>query len=358
MMYQLPEKLKNLTAYEPNSGDYTIRLDANESFLPLSKEIKDEIKKAMDGLEFHRYPDPDSKQVIKAFAHFFELDENLVVAGNGSDELISIILANFATYQDSILVTSPDFSMYEFYGKQSGLHVEKLEKTEDFSIDQMIKVAKEKQCKIVLLSNPCNPSSLCIQKDEIKKLAQSLDCLVVIDEAYMDFSDESIIKETNQFDNVIVLKTCSKAFGLAAIRLGFAISNPKLTNCLKMVKSPYNVNLLTQTVGEIVLSKKEYLTQCIEEMKKETKFLYEELKKLENQYPTILKINPTSTNFIFLWCQTKERAKSCMERMKKEKIAIRLMGDYIRITAGNRAENEVVLTVMKQWLMEGENEKL
>lgn len=352
-MYELPEKLKQLKAYEPNSGQYNVHLDANESFLAIPKEIKQEIAKAVQEINYERYPDPSSKKVCEAFAKFFELDPSIVVAGNGSDELISIILANFASYGDTIVVTAPDFSMYEFYAKSSGLQVEIFEKeVEHFDVDTLIHKVKEVEARIVIFSNPCNPSSLCMKKDEIKKIANRLDCLVVVDEAYMEFSNESIVEETKQFDNVIVLKTCSKAFGLAALRLGFAISNERLANVLMTVKSPYNVNTVTQVIGEIVLSHTEYLKECIVAIKKERDFLYEQIKALEKQYSNKITVYESSTNFVFINCNNEQESQDLFLKMKERGIAIRLMGSYVRISAGNRLENEAMLDIFKQWIEE------
>ena len=354
MAYELPEKLKQLKPYEPVSGAFQVHLDANESFLTLPEELRTKIGEAMEHMAYQRYPDPNSTGVCKVFSEFFQLNREVVVAGNGSDELIALILSNFASYKDTILVTAPDFSMYEFYGRNCGLQVETLWKEEGcLEVEEVVRRAKETKAKIVLFSNPCNPTSLCVSYEQVIAMIEQLDCLVVVDEAYMDFSNQSIVTKTEEFDNVIVLKTCSKAFGLAAIRLGFAISNKRLTSVLKAVKSPYNVNAVTQTIGEIVLSEKEYLQTCIKSICKETKWLYDEVKKLEEQYPEQLYVAPTDTNFVFLDLKEEKRVEEVVSLMKEKQIAIRFMGTKIRISAGRREENQLVVMHLKHWLKGG-----
>ncbi len=350
MGYELPEKLKNIKAYQPVSGEFQTHLDANESFLFLTEEILEEIGQAVKKIDYRRYPDPECRGVCRKFAELIGVSPEIIMAGNGSDELISLIMANFADAGDKVLVAAPDFSMYEFYAASCGLEPVILEKENlVLNKDELIQKAKDTDSKIVIFSNPCNPSSMELSGEDVLDIAGKLDCLVVADEAYMDFSDASIAGKTEEFDNLIVLKTCSKAFGLAAIRLGFAVSNKKLTGILKTVKSPYNVNTLTQTVGEIVLSHKEYLKRCRDQICRERDYLYQEIKKLQEAYPDAFTLFPTKTNFVYL---KTGKAEKIFQRMKEEKIAVRLMKDSVRICAGSRDENDAMLSVLKDCVEE------
>ena len=123
-MYKIPERLKNMEVYEPVTGDFRIRLDANESFLDLPDFIREEVGKAVSELDFHRYPDPMAQKLCEKFGSFFQVKPEFLTAGNGSDELISLILLNFLEKGDTMLTIAPDFSMYEFYGRAIGARVE------------------------------------------------------------------------------------------------------------------------------------------------------------------------------------------------------------------------------------------
>ena len=254
-MFQLNEKVKNLTPYEPISGTYEIRLDANESFLTVPKNIENEMVEALKNSALNRYPDPMATKLVNGFANYFNVNADCVTAGNGSDEIISVIMNAFLQKGDKILTLEPDFSMYRFYAEIAECESVKYQKDDnlDVNIDDVITLANSENVRIVIFSNPCNPTSRIITKDHIRKLINSTDALVVLDEAYMDFAeDESLLGEFEKYDNLIILKTCSKALGSAALRLGFAVANKTLTNVIRAVKSPYNVNSVSQALGEVL----------------------------------------------------------------------------------------------------------
>ncbi len=224
-MFQLNDKVKNLTPYEPISGTYEIRLDANESFLTFPEEIENEMVEALKNTALNRYPDPMATKLVKGFADYFDVNADCVTAGNGSDEIISVIMIMNAFLQkgDRILTLEPDFSMYRFYAEIAECESVKYQKDEnlDVNIDDVISLANKENVRIVIFSNPCNPTSRIVTKDDVRKLINSVDSLVVLDEAYMDFAeDESLLGEFKNYDNLIILKTCSKALGSAALRLG------------------------------------------------------------------------------------------------------------------------------------------
>lgn len=349
-MFQLNEKVKNLTPYEPISGTYEIRLDANESFLTFPKEIEDEMVEALKNSALNRYPDPNATKLVKGFADYFKVNPDCVTAGNGSDEIISVIMNAFLQKGDKILTLEPDFSMYRFYAEIAECESVKYQKDNnlDVNIDDVIALANNENVRIVIFSNPCNPTSRIVTKDDVRKLINNTEALVVLDEAYMDFAeDESLLGEFENYDNLIILKTCSKALGSAALRLGFAVANKTLTNVIRAVKSPYNVNSVSQALGEVLFSHPDYINNCIETVVNSRKELYSRI--LEIKSDKIEKIYETHTNFVFMKVKN---AKQVFEKMKDNSIIIRNMGDYLRITAGTKYENEKMLETFKKVLEE------
>lgn len=347
-MFQLNEKVINLTPYEPISGTYEIRLDANESFLKVTKEIEDEMIEAVKNTALNRYPDPTATKLVKGFARYFKISPENVTAGNGSDEIISVIMNAFLQKGDKILTLEPDFSMYRFYAEIAECESVKYLKDDnlDVNIDDVIELANSEKVRIVIFSNPCNPTSRIITKTDIKKLINSVDSLVVLDEAYMDFAeDESLLNEFENYDNLIILKTCSKALGSAALRLGFAVANKTLTNVIRAVKSPYNVNSVSQSMGEVLFSHPDYIDSCIETVVNSRKELYSAILEIKNE--NIEKVYETHTNFVFMKVKN---AKAVFEKMKEKGIIIRNMGDYLRITAGTEYENAKTLETLKRVL--------
>lgn len=351
-MFELNEKVKNLTPYEPISGDYEIRLDANESFLTVPENIAEEMAASLKKTALNRYPDPIAKELVEGFSKYFNVPSHCVTAGNGSDEIISVIMNAFLQKGDKILTLEPDFSMYRFYGEIAECGCVKYQKNDDLSvdIDKVIELANKENIRIVIFSNPCNPTSCIVKKDDVRKLIKSVSSLVVLDEAYMDFAeDESLLAEFQNYDNLIILKTCSKALGSAALRLGFAVANKTLTNVIRSVKSPYNVNSVSQALGTVLFSHPEYIDDCIKTVVESRKELYSMIKAIENNFDSIERVFETHTNFVFLKVKN---AADVFEKMKSHGIIIRNMGDYLRITAGTKYENEKTLSTLKKVLEE------
>lgn len=349
MPYKLNKKLSSLKPYDPIEGEYKIRLDANESFFNLNQVFSEKISREISKIDLNRYPDPYATDAVKAFADFYGIDSKYVTAGNGSDELISIITSCFLETGDKILTLSPDFSMYAFYGALYELQVETMQKEDDLSInvDKVIDFCKENKIKALIFSNPCNPTSLGIKREEVLRLVSNVSALVILDEAYMDFWTESILDKAGEFDNLIILKTCSKAIGLASIRMGFAVAGETISKALKAAKSPYNTDSVSQAICKCVLDEKDFLKNQFSEIIKNRDELYLSILNLSSKYQIIEKVYETKTNFVFL--KTSKSAE-IFSQLLENSISIRKIGEHLRITAGSKEENAEFLKVFEQIL--------
>lgn len=344
-MYEIADKLQNLVPYDPIKGNYKIRLDANESFVSTNP---DELSAAVSGAVLNRYPDPYANDLINVYADLYEIDSDLITAGNGSDELISVILSSFFAKGEKILCFYQDFSVYSFFSFLYELDavLEKKEADLTINIDAVIKKINSENIRGIIFSNPCNPTSLGIEKEDVKRLIESTNALVILDEAYMDFWEEeqSLIKETASYDNLIVLRTCSKALGMAGLRLGLAVSNTKITAKLRAVKCPYNVNALTQCAAAYFLRNKEEMKKRINLCKAAKEELYSGLISMD--LPFIEKIYPSVTNFVLV---KTDKAKEIFDYLLDNSIAVRFMGDHLRITAGTSEENKALFDALKKF---------
>ena len=349
MSYRLNKKLINLVPYDPITGHYDIRLDANESCFNLSDSLKEKIGKSISNIDFNRYPDPLAKAPIKAFSELYNVPEELISAGNGSDELISIIEGCFFEAGDTIVNVSHDFSMYEFYAQLYEVNVETYQKEADLTIapDKLIAFCREKKAKGLIFSNPCNPTSLGLDRASVKKIIEALDdCLVILDEAYMDFWDQSVLADVDKYDNLLILKTCSKAIGLAAVRFGFAISSRTITNAIRAAKSPYNNDTVAQTIVSDILSEKQYLADCRDTVIKNTRQLYKDILALNEKHGCFENVYETCTNFVFV---KTDKFLEIYQFMLDNSIAIRKFNGYIRVTAGSEAENSRFMEVLGKY---------
>lgn len=352
MSYTLNDKIKNLIPYEPISGEYSIRLDANECTLNYNAEFMKTVDDVIHNLDFNRYPDPLCIELRKSFADFYGINYKNVTVGNGSDELIFLIESAFMKKCEKLLVTNPDFSMYEFYSSITENPCVKFNKNEDLNIDvdKLISTVNSENIGVLIFSNPCNPTGHGITKAEAEKLIKSVNCLVVLDEAYMDFwgEENSLIKDVNNYDNLIVFRTASKALGSAALRLGFAAANETVTRAISAVKSPYNVNSISQAIGSKLYKNKEFLNNRIKTIVENTKKLYNELVRLSKLTDDFY-VYKTKTNFVFVKTSF---SKELWEFLKSKSIAIRCMGDYVRITSGTDEEINAVINAVEKFISE------
>ena len=353
-MYQLNEKIKDLKPYDPIQGSYRVRLDANESFLPLPQALVEEAKAAVERTAFNRYPDPAARELCQAFAACYGVKPEQVVAGNGSDELITVLFEAFLEKGDAFATVEPDFSMYAFNGHLHEARHVAIPKGKDLRLDveAVAAACQREQVKLLIFSNPCNPTSLVCGREEMRKLIDSLpDTLVVLDEAYMDFSDQSLLGEVEDHPNLLVLRTCSKAFGMAALRLGFAVCGKTLAGALRAVKSPYNVNSLSQAVGTAVLRRKGELDRALETILRSRDQLYAGLRELGEKYPGRFRLLPGETNFAAL---EMEDGPGLLAYLARQGVAIRYTGGLVRVTCGAPEENKIVLEEMAGYFAQPE----
>ena len=371
MMNKNPENLLNpkIKKFEPyslnnNITDYEIRLDANESFYNLPDYISEDIINNIKKINFNRYPDPFAVDLIKKYSEYLKISENAdidvknIAVGNGSDELLSILINSFLSNGNKILTFTPDFSMYAFYGEVNEADVIKIKKNGDnnfaINFDEISEKINKENIKLVVFSNPCNPTGQIIQKNILEKFIKSVNIPVILDEVYMSFADEkenqSFLYDFLDYSNLIVLKSLSKSIGLASIRVGFALSNETFINMIKTIKSPYNVNAISQKIAETVLNYPEYLNECLKIIKENKKNLQINLKKLLSGKKDY-KIYETETNFILIEA---DKTKEIFEYFLKNKILLRNVGDkYLRITTGSCEENEKLIECFNNYLNGG-----
>jgi len=350
MAYILCEKLRNLKPYEPGTGDYAIRLDANESFVELSDDAKQGIFRRISEDCLNRYPDPLATEACELFAKYYGISPDCVTAGNGSDELLSIITQAFLMRGETMTVLSDDFSMYRFYGSIAEAVVDVVDKRADgtIDVDGLIERVNSTGSRLLLFSNPCNPTGIGISAEEALRIVGSCpECLVVVDEAYMDFWDQPVITRINDYDNMMVLKTCSKALRTAGIRCGFAVAGKTITNALRAVKSPYNVNKMTQAAAAEIFSRPDELDDAVKAVINSRDSLEKQLKELREEKSGSFRLDETASNFFVLHFDG-DKAVQVFEGLKKCGILVRCFGTKLRITVGSEEENRQLIEALRK----------
>ncbi|HFI0790047.1 TPA: histidinol-phosphate transaminase [Streptococcus suis] len=246
-----PYKLGRIAKFDLGNNENRI---IDWSFLP---------QKTLESLEVSQlsyYGDNTYSELIEKYATYLEVSPKQVTVGVGSDHLIHMIVSTFMEKDNTFLTVNPDFFMYETYNHMHGSQFEAVDLVEKdgtlvLPVESLLARAQETSAKILMLSNPNNPSSIAYSMEDLERLAQSFQGLLVIDEAYIEFANvESFISRLQQFDNVLVLRTLSKAFGLAGLRVGFAVGSEELIYELDKVIPPFSLSNLTAKMAAVALN--------------------------------------------------------------------------------------------------------
>lgn len=321
-----------------------ILLHANESYQNLSEELLKDFQRDLPQILFHRYPDSEATHLCKLYGKHFDLNPSQVLVGNGSDEVIGLIIGLYITRGSKLLTLQPDFDMYDFYTAfHDGIMV-KFSPQEEFDVDAFIRTGKQEQVSMVIFSNPNNPTGRVFEKEDLKKIIRAFDSIpVIIDEAYGEFCDNSVVEWIDTYPNLYVTRTLSKAYGLAAIRCGVVLSSSSNIQQLHKVKPPYNVNSLTQYLAARMLHDHPKTLPVVEEIKIRRDEFYEKI----CQYPHIT-VYPSGANFIF--CRSPKK-QELLDAFQPHTILIRSYeDDSFRITIGQEDEMNLVCRIMDEVL--------
>ncbi|PZD72552.1 Histidinol-phosphate aminotransferase [Acaryochloris thomasi RCC1774] len=346
--------LAQLTAYTPHPESaeqpaQVDQLDTNECPYDLPEPLKEKLAwNYQQQISANRYPDGGHlalKQAIAAYVSetsALSCSADAISVGNGSDELIrSLLIATCLGGQGSILVAAPTFSMYGILAQTLGIPVVTVDRHDDFSMDleaaqATVSTPINAPIRTVFVVHPNSPTGNPLTTTEIEWL-KSLpeEILVVVDEAYFEFSQQTLVAEVQHRTNWIILRTFSKAFRLAAHRVGYAIATPKLTNVLEKVRLPYNLPAMSLAAAELAMSQRQELLQNIPEAISERDRLYQALA----QFPS-LQLWPSAANFIYLRASSAEATAKLAQDLKRQGTSIRHTGGGLRITVGSPEENQ------------------
>ncbi|MDR2037950.1 MAG: histidinol-phosphate transaminase [Bacteroidales bacterium] len=323
------------TARNEFVGEASVYLDANEN--PYSETL-------------NRYPDPLQWKVKEMIAQIKGVHKEQIFLGNGSDEPIDLVYRVFCEPAiDNVVAIDPTYGMYQVAAGINNVAYRKvlLDDHFNFTAESLLKAA-DKHTKLIFLCSPNNPTGNDLNRDEIVKLIRSFEGVVVLDEAYIDFSlQPSFLAELSLFPNLIVLQTFSKAWGSAAARLGMAFADPEIIRIMNKVKYPYNINQLTQDYALDMLSKATRVENWVKALTQERSRLQEQLLML----PCIEKLYPTNANFILAKVPDANALyRSLVEKgiIVRNRNTISLCANCLRITVGTSTENEALIEALKQ----------
>ncbi len=335
---------------QPAPGSRVIKLNTNESPLPPSPAVARAIKEVLqDDSILRRYPDPQSLDLRRLAARINGLESDQVIAGNGSDELLRVVLDTFVDEGETVAFFNPSYSLYPVLTRIRGGKIKALPLFKNGAIYQPDLAG----VKLFFLTSPNAPLGFGFSNDYIRELAQNLNGILVVDEAYADFAGNNALNLVGEFDNLIVLRTLSKSYGLASLRVGLGFADSKLIAELDKVRDSYNLDLLAQIGAQAALSDQDYLKKTVALVINERRYLGEALLALG------FKVEPSQTNFLFVTPPVGLRAEEMRTQLENSGFLVRYFADPelahgLRVTIGLRSEMDQLIKAVTEILKFGE----
>jgi histidinol-phosphate aminotransferase len=353
------KEVRDLSCYEVKTilgqkpDEKIVKMNLNENFAMPNETIKKLLLDACRSIDVRAYPPPRGSLAIKAISSFLGFNESEISVANGADEIMDLLMKVFVRRGSKVMVVEPSFPMYTFFAQLYGGSTVPVLLRPDFSldVDAVLKKA-DKATRLLFVCSPNNPTGNQFREADIKKLLQEFKGVVVVDEAYADFAPGSVINWVRDYDNLVVLRSFSKAFGLAGLRLGYLVSNKSIVEYVQRVVGPFNVNSVTQQTIALALQKWSYFKEQISFVVNEREWLMENLTQIDGVTPY-----PSDANFI-LFKVTKANLTSAIvtERMENRNVLVKdrghlpLLENCIRVTVGTRNMNETFLSALKDSL--------
>ena len=346
-------EIKSLSAYHVPDSTGLLKLDAMENPHTWNAELKQQWLNRLAEVEINRYPDPAASGVKKLLYKAMEIPSDLeIILGNGSDEIIQILAMALGKPGDVILSPEPSFVMYKMIATFAHLDYVGVPLKADYQLDLDATLAAidEYQPAIVFLAQPNNPTGTLYSESDVRAILAAAPGVVVVDEAYMAFTDCNSIPLIAEFSNLLVMRTVSKV-GLAGLRLGFMVGRGEWIHELDKVRLPYNINILTQASAEFALDNYGVLLEQAEAIKAERERLADELRKISG-----FTVYPSEANFILVKVP-EGKARAIFAGLKENQVLIKCLdgghpalADCLRITVGTRNDSEQFLSALARVL--------
>ena len=339
-------EVRQLVPYVTKHMPQCIRFDANENPFPWPAEMRASLY--TEQLAFNRYPDGMGGDLKDAIGAYTEISPEGILIGNGSDELIQLILLTFGGLGKSVIIHPPTFGMYQIYARLTETTVVPVPLLNGLALDteKMLEAGNSPDAHVIFICNPNNPTGSLFPREDILRLVRESGKIVVVDEAYAEFSEETLIPEIENYPNLVILRTFSKSFGMAGLRLGYLLAQPETIALINRVRPPFNVNSFSQKAGIIALRYLEEYQEQILQIKEETKKLHAGLAQLPN-----VVVYPTRANFILfkpsepdLWADELLKRGFLIRNMG----VLPVLGKCLRMSAGLPQENEEFLQAIRE----------
>lgn len=342
--------LANFTPYHSPIKPYEVKIDANENPYPHSPKVIERIKAWADDKDnLTRYPDTDVNVLRSKISDVYKVTKEQVICTVGSDQLIEMLIKIFVEVGETVLVPNPSFSMYSLatilnHGKAVAYE---LDENYDYDYELIIEAYKKHQPKLVFICTPNNPTGNKASIEGMKKVLDSVKCPVIIDEAYEEFLGESMVEYIDSYPQLLILRTFSKAYGIAGLRIGYGISNEKMIDLVNIAKPPYNVSTFSQDIAGYILDDIDYYKKITHQISQNRDSLVEALRDCE----IFEKVFDTTANFIL----AKVKDEGIIPYLTENKVLVRdyskgsRLASHIRFSVGTEKENTILIDLIKAY---------
>lgn len=352
------QDIRDIVPYQAKIYPEGAKLDANENPFSWPTVFVERLNQELMTYPFTRYPDSEARELRSALSAYTGRASEEIMVSNGSDEAIQLILLTFGGPGLATVISNPTFVMYEMATRYVGgtvIDVPLVEEKDTFrlDVDGLLKAASREEARIIIICNPNNPTGNCFDEDDILAVVKGTDKIVILDEAYYEFAGKSLVSRLEEFPNLIIMRTFSKAFGLAGLRVGYTMAAKEIIQEIHKVRQPFNVNAFSQRAARIALEEAAAFQAQVGQVLEEREKLAPQLARFAWQ------VFPTEANYVFL----RPLANNLEERLKVAAIIhqglqnrgllVRKLGGSIgldgtlRITVGRPDENEKLLVALQ-----------
>jgi len=348
-MKYIRKSIQELKEYTVPQDKYEVKLNQNESPYDVPEDLKEEISKRIMDADWNRYPSRTAIPLVEALSGYTNFPAEGIVAANASNEILQGVFQTICDAGDKLIAISPGFAIYPYLSKIMDLNLIEVPLLEDFSFDVPAIIKEGRDAKMVILALPNNPTGTTISIEKIEEIAKNINGIFVVDEAYFEFSKKTAISLLDKYDNIIIIRTLSKAFGLAGLRLGYLLANTEIASAVQKAKLPFSVGIFGQIAGEILLKKNKYIFDVVKKILDEKEKIFFELKQIPSIEPV-----PSSTNFILFKTQNVP-GKELFDEMYRRGVLLRFFNtprlkNTLRVTIGKPEGNKIFLKTLKEVL--------
>lgn len=350
-MRKIKKSVLQMSDYSVPQDFNRIKLNQNESPLDIPYSLKKEIWNRLKKIPWNRYPPAVPQSLVERLSEYSSFPPENIGVGNGSNELIQTLIYSCCDSKDTVTVVKPGFSVYKRVAGLMDIQVHEVPLDEDFRFNEKNIIEKSQGSRLTILASPNNPTGTLLETPQAEEISQKIPGFLVVDEAYFEFCKDSVLPLVSRRDNVWILRTFSKALGLAGIRLGYLLAPADAVKVLFKAKLPFSTGVFQLLAGEVVLENPDFISRNVNLIIKERERVYREIEKMPDIFPV-----PSEANFI-LFESSRIPGKRLYERLYEEGVVLRYfdvpkLKNKLRVTVGKPPENDFFLEKLSRIVKE------